>query len=142
MDVNLSSFSLLYNIKTTSLAKLMVMIFVVLGSLPLNLLYRKTGRFFTDHIDYVIELACYNLLINALLLTLLANMGLGRYLNEYTLTGIFVATNLYFLIRSGKIFYRQHGFSLVIKSCLMIVFLKMALEVYRAILFFITLWSL
>ncbi|MBS1490601.1 MAG: DUF3667 domain-containing protein [Bacteroidetes bacterium] len=142
MDVNLSSFSLLYNIKTTSLAKLMVMIFVVLGSLPLNILYRKTGRFFTDHIDYVVELACYNLLINALLLTLLASMGLGKFLNEYTLTGIFVTTNLYFLIRSGKIFYRQQGIWLVLKSFLMIVFLKMALEVYRAILFFITLWSL
>ncbi len=38
---DIDSFSIIYNQKTASLAKLMVMVFVVLGSLPLNFLYRK-----------------------------------------------------------------------------------------------------
>jgi hypothetical protein len=142
LDMSLSSFSLIYNIKTTSLAKLMVMVFVLIASLPLNFLYAKKNRFFTDHVGYLVELACFNLFINAIVLSLLAFLGIGRYLNEDVLTIIFISTNLYFLLRSGITFYEEKGWRLVIKSALMILFLKLALEVYRAILFFVTVWSL
>lgn len=139
MDVN--SFSLIYNIKSTSFAKLMVMVFVVVASLPLNLLYSKRNRFFTDHIGYMVELACFNLFINAIVLTVLAKfLWLGSYLDETLLTAIFISSNLYFLFRSSKIFYREKGWTLIWKSALMILVLKVALEVYRAVLFFITLW--
>ncbi len=141
MDVD--SFSLLYNLKSTSYAKLMVMVFVVVASLPLNLLYSKRNRYFTDHIGYMVELACFNLFINAILLTLLAKfLWLGSYLDELVLTMIFICTNLYFLLRSGKIFYQEYAWKLALKSVLMILVLKFALEIYRAVLFFITLASL
>ena len=68
--------------------------------------------------------------------------GFGHYLNETMLTAIFVTTNLYFLIRSGSTFYHETGWRLLLKSVLMIGFLKLALEVYRLILFFVTIWSL
>jgi hypothetical protein len=42
------------------------------------------------------------------------------------------------LLRSGMLFYGERGWRLVVKSMLMMLFLKLALEVYRAILFFIT----
>jgi Protein of unknown function (DUF3667) len=143
LGMNLESFSLIYNLKSTSFAKLMVMVFVVLGSLPLNLLYWKKNRFFSDHVSYVVELACFNLFINAIVLSILmAVFGLGKYLDEVILTGIFISTNLYFLFRSGYEFYEEKGCKLVLKSVLMILFLKVALEVYRAILFFVTMWSL
>jgi len=143
MNADINSFSLLYNTHTTSLAKLMVMVFVVLASLPLNLLYFKRNRYFTDHINYTVELACFNLFINALVLTLIVRVfGLGKYLDELVLTIIFVSTNLYFLIRSGRTYYHEKGINLVLKSILMILFLKIALEAYRAILFFVTMWTL
>ncbi len=141
MDVN--SFSLIYNIKSTSFAKLMVMVFVVVASLPLNLLYSKRNRFFTDHIGFMVELACFNLFINAIVLTIFAKfLWLGGYLDETLLTYIFISTNLYFLVRSSKVFYRETGWRLLLKSALMILVLKIALEVYRAVLFFTTLWLL
>jgi hypothetical protein len=143
LGMTVDSFSLIYNLKTTGFAKLMVMVFVVLGSLPLNILYWKKNRFFTDHVGYVVELACFNLFINATVLSILVTVfGLGHYLNERVLTTIFISTNLYFLLRSGSEFYQEHGWRLVIKSVLMILFLKLALEIYRAILFFVTIWSL
>jgi hypothetical protein len=121
----------------------MVMVFVVLGSLPLNLLFWKKNRFFSDHVSYVVELACFNLFINAIMLSILvALFGGGKYLNEAILTGVFISTNLYFLLRSGHEFYEENGWRLILKSVLMILFLKLALEVYRAILFFVTMWSL
>jgi hypothetical protein len=143
LGMNVESFSLIYNLKTTTFAKLMVMVFVVLGSLPLNILYWKKNRFFTDHVSYVVELACFNLFINAIILSVLvAVFGVGKYLDEGILTGIFISTNLYFLLRSGFEFYGERGWRLVLKSALMILFLKLALEIYRMILFFVTIWSL
>jgi hypothetical protein len=143
MGIDLNSFTLLYNLKTASLAKLMVMVFVVISSLPLNALYWKKNKYFTDHVTYAVELASFNLLINTLLLTLVVKVfGLGNYLNETTLTAIFVATNFYFIIRSSNIFYLERGWRLIVKSIVLLLFLKVALEVFRAILFFITLLML
>jgi hypothetical protein len=141
--LDLSSFALLYGTKSTSLAKLMVMLFVVLASLPLNFLYRKKNRFFTDHVGYAVELACFNLFVNTMVLAVLASVsGVGHYLNETVLTAIFITTNLYFLVRSGRTFYKETSWRLLLKSVLMIGFLKVALELYRLILFFMTIWSL
>jgi len=143
LHMNLDSFILIYNMKTVSLAKLMVMVFVVLASLPLNLLYSKRNRFFTDHVGYAVELACFNLFINTIVLTLVVRiLGLGHYLDEDVLTGIFIATNLYFLIRSGINFYIEKGWRLILKSALMIFFLVAALEAYRVVLFFVTIWTM
>ena len=141
LDVN--SFSLIYNLKTTGYAKLMVMVFALIASLPLNLFYYKRNRYFTDHVGLMVELACFNLFINAILLTLIVSLaGLGKYLDELVLTIIFVSANLYFLLRASKIFYSEKGPLLIMKSAIMILFLKVSLECYRCVLFFVTLWSL
>jgi hypothetical protein len=94
-------------------------------------------------VGYAVELACFNLFVNALVLTALARfLGLGKYLNEELLTAIFIATNLYFLIRSSITFYHENGWRLVVKSLVMIFFLKVSLELYRGILFLVTLASM
>jgi len=143
MELDLSSFTLVYNLKTAGLAKLMVMVFVVISSLPLNFLYYKKRKYFTDHVGYAVELACFNLFINTIVLTIIMRLvGGGAYLNETTLTVIFIVTNLYFILRSGQTFYHEKGWRLILKSLTMILFLKVALEVYRAILFFVTIVSL
>jgi len=143
MHLNFESFKLVYNLKTVSLAKLLVMVFVVLASIPLNFLYRKRNRYFTDHFGYAVELACFNLFINAIAVDVVTSLiPIGRYIGEGAVTGLFIATNLYFLIRSSNTFYHEHGWKLVLKSALMILFLKVALELYRMILFFVTIWTL
>lgn len=143
MHTNLESFMILYNLKSVSLAKLLVMVFVVLASMPLNLLYRKRNRYFTDHFGYAVELACFNLFINAIAVDVVTTIiPIGQYIGEGVVTGLFIATNMYFLLRSSHVFYNERGWKLVLKSVLMIFFLKVALEVYRLVLFFVTLWSL
>ena len=140
---DIASFSILYDQKTAGLAKMLVIVFAVLTSLPLNLIYRSRNRFFTDHVGLSVELVCFNLIINALLLTLVVNLtGVGSYVDEVVLTAVFISTNLYFLIRSGHTFYEEKGIGLVGKSLLMIAVLKVALEMYRAILFYVTLAAL
>jgi len=143
MGADLAAFSIIYNLKTVGFAKIMVMVFVVIASLPLNLLYHKRNRLFTDHIDIMVELACFNLLVNAIFLSVIAGFtGLGNYLNETSLTIIFISTNFYFLIRASWQFYGEKSWRLVLKSIVMLLFLKVALELYRSVLFFVTIWSL
>ena len=143
LHMNLESFALVYNLKTVSLAKLLVMVFVVLASIPLNFLYRKRNRYFTDHFGYAVELACFNLFINAIAVDIVTSIiPIGRYIGEGAVTGLFIATNLYFLIRASHTFYVERGWRLVVKSVVMILFLKVSLEIYRMVLFFVTIWSL
>jgi len=136
-----ASFALVYDQKTIGLAKMMVIVFAIVFSLPLNLIYRTRNRYFTDHVGLSVELVCFNLFINALLLSVIAAL-VGTYISELVLTGILVTTNLYFISRSGVTFYHDKGVKLVFRSLLMLIMLKVALEVYRAILFYITIWSL
>jgi hypothetical protein len=144
-------FELIYNDKTTGLAKLLVIVFVILASLPLSLIFRKKDRYFTDHVTLSVELACFNIFVNAISLSALlwvvnlllrfSGSGWEGYLNDTTLTVIFVSTNLYFLYRASQAFYGQKGLSLITKSLLGIVGLFLALEGYRLMLFFVTFWS-
>jgi len=149
--MSLAAFELMYNDKTTGLAKLLIMIFVLLASLPLSIIFRKKNRYFTDHTTLAVELACFNIFVNAILLSCLlwfsswlmkwSESGGQQYLNDRNLTIVFVATNFYFLYRAAITFYGQQGKRLIIKSVLGILGLFLALEVYRLILFFLTFWS-
>jgi hypothetical protein len=149
---SLQAYSVLYNEKSTNNAKLLIIVFVFLATIPLALIYRKKNRFFSDHFTLATELASFNLAMNAILLSLFlmvinkvfhwSNSSWYRYLDDRTLTIIFVLTNLYFLIRSGKEFYHEHGFKLIIKVLLVLPGLFVALEVYRLMLFMITYWTL
>jgi hypothetical protein len=149
---SLEAYRLLYNDKSASLAKLLIIVFVLLASLPFNLVYRRRNRYFTDHLTLSVELAAFNLLMNALFLSLFliivnkiihwTHMGWEKYLDDITLTVIFMLTNLYFLFSAGRIFYGQRGFKLIIKVLLGMLGLFIALEMYRLVLFLVTFWVL
>jgi len=152
-SMTMTGFELMYNEKTTSLAKLLVVVFVLLASLPLSLIFRKKNRYFTDHVAFSVELTSFNLAVNAIALSVIfafINMILrithtssyGTYLNDLTLTIIFVSTNLYFIFYAARTFYSQRGKRLILKAFAGILGLFVALEVYRFFLFFITIWTM
>ncbi len=149
--LSLQGYELMYNARSTSLAKLLIVVYVLLASIPLALIYHKRkNRYFTDHVTLSVELACFNMFVNAITLSALlwlvsrllkaSDLPWQSYLNDNTLTGIFVTTNLYFIYRASATFYRQHGITLVVKSVLVVLGLFLALEVYRLLLFIITFW--
>lgn len=140
---DIGSFSLLYDQKTSGLAKMLVIVFAIVVSLPLNLLYRTRNRYFTDHVGFAVELVCFNLFVNAILLSIFTTLlQLGSFLNEFGLTFILVTTNIYFIVRANQMFYKDRGIKLVARSLLMILILKVSLEAYRAILFYVTIWTM
>lgn len=151
-NLSLQGFELMYNSKSASLAKLLVVVYVILAALPLNLLFiRKRNRYFTDHLTLSVELTCFNLFVNAILLSAvlwlvshvfeIGHLTWNNFLNDNTLTVIFIATNLYFVYRAAYTFYSQRGWKRIAKSVAMIIGLFLALEAYRITLFFVTFWS-
>lgn len=149
---NYQGYSLMYNEKSTGLAKLLILVFVLLASLPFTIIYRRKSRYFTDHVTLSVELATFNLAMNALFLSLIliilnkvlhwTHAGWENYLNDLTLTIIFILTNLYFLFSAGRTFYNQRGFKLIMKVFLGLLGLFIALEMYRLLLFLITYYLL
>lgn len=150
--LSIQGFEMMYNDKTNGLAKLLLVLFVVLAWLPLSLIFRKKDRYFTDHLALSVELTSFNLAINAISLSVIliivsklfkwGNVTWGNYLNDLTLTIIFVLTNLYFIFNAARTFYSQRGKRRVVKALFGVLGLFLALEVYRFLLFFITIWSL
>lgn len=146
--LSLTGYELMYNQKSTSLAKLLIIVFVVVASLPMMVIYRKKNRYFTDHVTLAVELTSFNLAMNALFLSVFlmvvnkllhwTHSGWEKYLDDFTLTIIFVLTNMYFLFKAGRTFYGQKGKILIVKVVLGMLGLFIALEAYRLILFLIT----
>jgi hypothetical protein len=148
----LRGYELMYNEKSTGLAKLLIIVFVVLAAVPMAIIYRKRNRFFPDHVTLAVELTAFNLAVNAILLSIFlmltnaflhwTHMGWEKYLDDTTLTIIFILTNSYFLFAAGRTFYNQRGKILLFKIVLGLLGLFLALEAYRLILFLITFWTL
>jgi hypothetical protein len=148
----LEGYSLMYNDKSTSLAKLLIIVFVLVACVPMTIIYRKKNRYFTDHMALSVEFTAFNLAVNAIALSgvlmvtskifHLSHSGWEKYLDDTTLTIIFVITNLYFLVSAGRTFYNQKGIMLVVKVVLGMLGLFVALEAYRLVLFLITFWVL
>lgn len=146
--LSLTGYELMYNQKSTSLAKLLIIVFVIVASLPMMMIYRKKNRYFADHVALAVELTSFNLAMNALFLSLFlmavnkvlywTHSGWEKYLDDFTLTIIFVLTNMYFLFKAGRTFYGQKGKVLILKVVLGMLGLFIALEAYRLILFLIT----
>lgn len=151
--ISMQGFELMYNSKTTSFAKLLLVVFVVLAAIPLGVIFRKKNRYFTDHLALSVELTSFNLALNAIFLSLVfwfanalfkwGDIGWGNhYLNDLTLTIIFVTTNAYQIFSSARTFYSQKGKRRILKALLGVLGLFLALEAYRFCLFFITIWTL
>lgn len=149
--LSIDGYSLVYDAKSTAIAKMLMIIFVLLAALPLSVIFRKKNRYFTDHTALAVELACFNIFVNAIFLSGLlwtlskifnwSGSSLGEYLNDTTFTVIFVVTNMYFIYRASRTFYQQKGKRLIFKSMGGILGLFLALEAYRFILFFVTFLS-
>jgi hypothetical protein len=150
--LRLEGYTLMYNQKSTSLAKLLIIVFVILASVPMMLIYRKRNRFFGDHLTLSVELTSFNIALNAIFLSLvlmltskilhMTHTGWEKYLDDSTLTVIFVLTNSYFLFRAGRIFYNQKNWILILKVPFGLLGLFLSLELYRLTLFLITYWTL
>ncbi|MFN9501706.1 MAG: hypothetical protein ACK57K_10330, partial [Chryseotalea sp.] len=113
---------------------------------------RKKRMFFSDHSALAVELAVFNLAINAIALSAcmwclnflftITESNWSIYLNEWLISMVFISTNIYFLAKAGRNFYNTKGLNLSVQTIAGLAGLYLSLEVYRLFLFLVTFYTL
>jgi len=141
-----------YNNQSTNLSKLLIilLVFAFTGALLIVNYSKKT--FFFDHLLFALEFYSFQLLLSAVLLAnlLKALIHLGAVWDlDWTILlsdnsfGILSIILLgYFLIRGLHIFYVQKWYWIIPKTIVLLVLLQVSVELYRRMLFYLTIWTI
>ena len=151
--ISLDDFRGKYEQQSSNLAKLLIILMAVFLSLPLALLFYSRKSFYSDHLMIALEYNSYNLFVNNIFLPLpifpvlflsqyLAHINIKPYLNDQTFSFIILLTSFYFFINAFKRFYGGKTVVIILKTIVIFLFLFIILELYRFILFFITIWTI
>ncbi len=142
------NFELLYNAKTTSLSKLLLIVFVLILSLFFSLIHiGSKKRLIADHIAVNLELMSFILLICIELLStflfLIVSLTQWQFLfsNDY-LTAIVMLIVGWYFFQMEKRFYGFTGIRRVVNLVFCFVSIAITLIIYRGVLFLITFWSI
>lgn len=139
-----------YNAKTSSLSKLMLILFVPALAVVFSILNFKKSRYFADHLLISLEFMTYMIFYNTVILGFLI-YGVSIITNwiGWDLTYIFnnelalvlpltILSCLYFLVRAERIFYDQRWVWAVVKSVVILASIFYILTGYRFVLFHVT----
>ena len=135
-----------YDQKTTELSKLLIIVMAVMLALffwPIHLGSEK--RLVADHMAIGLEVMSFVLLF--------CMMGMGivflvfgffgyRLFSDTIITSIILIMLTYFFIRMEYTYYGFKGIRSMVNTVLCLVSIGIALYAYRALLFFITFWSI
>jgi hypothetical protein len=151
-DTTLEVFTMRYRQQSTNLAKLLLIVFVLLAALPLALLNLSKKMFFIDHLMVSLEVNSILVLVIHVVIPwmllavnpIIQHIGLSIEIifqdAVYSLiTMIFVIVIFYFVHR--RVYANKPVLS-IIKALMLIPFIFVALQSYRAMLFFVTMWTL
>ena len=150
--VTLGEFTNRYQRQSTNMAKLLLIVFVFFVAVPLALINYSNHYFFYDHVLVSLE---YNSVV-----ILLAQVILPRILMAFSfiffdsdtfLNSVFrdsvyswvtITLSVFIFFRMEKTVYNQKTKTAWIKALLALPSLFIALQLYRTMLFFITMWTI
>jgi hypothetical protein len=152
MDVNYETFERSYNIQTTSLSKLLLILMVLLFSIPVALIHWDFRRLFADYFLVSFEFLSFILLYAIMALSLitislswlLKNLHISSefLLSDRFLTPTVTALSLYFLGRAERVFFKASLLRAVFNSLLLLISFWITVMFYRYILFLVTMAKL
>jgi len=145
-NITLEEYASVYNLKTTELSKLLIVIMAsMVGLLMWPIHIGSKHHLLADHITLGQEVVTFILIAclqgMGVLFVLLSPLGLNLF-SDAVLTTVSCMLLLYFFARAEKTFYGFKGVRLVINSILDLTAVIISLSLYRALLFFITFWSI
>lgn len=151
-QVSLETFTIQYNQQSTSMAKIFLILLVAYFSVPLSFININKRMYYSDHLLVSLEATSLVVLLNFVGLMWLMNavtrvagwMGanLMFLLNDHNLSWFSAALLIYLFYQMERRAYSEVIWRAVLKAILLVGGFFLALQVYRASLFFITLWSL
>lgn len=139
-----------YNAKTSTMSKLLLILFVPMMAMVFAIVNFKRTRFFADHIIIALEFMCFLLFYATITLVLLlkaitfggdfAGIDLHFLLeDEFVFTvPVVIILNYYFLVRAERTFYEQRWWIAFLKGLVILAALPVAVLIYRFILFYVT----
>jgi Protein of unknown function (DUF3667) len=149
---NLADFTVRYEQHSSSLAIQLLILFAVLSAVPIALINYSNESYFIDHLIVSFEFNSLVIFVTHLLLpwsltliiSILATMGIDAsfLLNGLLFSVMVMGICLFVFYLFEKRVYGQKNRRAWLKSFLMIAGLFIALQVYRIILFFVTILTL
>lgn len=148
--ITFEAFEEKYNTKTSSLSKMMLILFVPALAVVFSILNFRKSSYFADHLLISLEFMTYMIFYNTVILGFLVygasivTEWIGwdtRYIfnNEVALIlPLTILSTLYFLVRAERTFYNQKWIWAVVKSVLIVGSMFYVLVGYRFILFHVT----
>lgn len=148
----LNDFTNRYNQHSTTSAKLLLIVYVFLITIPISIINYSRDLYFVDHLAVSLEyntlfILFADILMQWLLTFLLWTAHALGFFTDFILTGdyftlpaIGIGFYIYFLLE--KKVYEQPSKMAIFKSLLMIPCIFVALQTYRMILFFVTFYTL
>lgn len=150
--ITIQDFQKDYSNQSTNLSKLLIILLVFAFTGALMIINYSKKIFFFDHLLFSLEFYSFQLLLSAVLLAnlLRALIHLGDAWgldwtillsdNFFGVLSIFLLG--YFLIRGLYLFYRQKWYWIIPKTIVLLILLQVSVELYRRMLFYLTIWTM
>ena len=151
-QTTLEDFTILYQEQSTTIAKLFLLGFAFLCSIPIMLLNLSKKRYYVDHLLVAMEYTTFLILVvfMGIYLLMLIVMSAG-FIFDADLKFLFAERYISILIAlvSGIVLYAMErrvyaarSVFAIVKTMVLLPCIFGALQLYRIILFFITMWTL
>ncbi len=140
-----------FTLRSSSNAKLMLVLLVFILALPMALLYRGRTKWASGHVTFAFELMIFNLLALSIMLAsvLYAVMGVAYLsghpthgvMNDGLISSIAFVLNLYFFFGAGRRFYGCTIPGALWRAVVAFPLFFIGLTTYRFLLFMVTHWQ-
>lgn len=147
----LADFSQVYNEKSGSHAKLLIISIVLYMTFGYMLFCRRKDLVFGDHFVSSLEFNIYILFYATLMLTIISVMliviaqlfglDIRPFFNDSLYTILAVGLLIYFFFRSLRTMYAFTIGGILVRTVLMILWFGLSLQLYRFELFWVTFWT-
>lgn len=145
-EIDMLTYTAMYDTKTAELSKLFLIIMSGLLALCFWPIHIGSKKFLiADHIVMGLETMVFILLFCLMFMVLFLEafrLVDLRLVSDQNLTVLALISLFYFFIRAERAFYGFKGFRMIFNTLLCLFAVVVSLSVYRAMLFFITFWSL
>lgn len=147
--ITIESYAVQYNAKTSELSKLLLIIMVLFLALLFALIHARRGFLLADHVVINLELMTFVILIaiqfQGAIVYLVRNQTVflkTEFLRETLVSSVMLLMLGYFFIKMERTFYQVRRWRGILNTVLCISSFIIVLFLYRAILFFVTFWSI
>jgi hypothetical protein len=150
--ITLDAFEPRYNEHSTDIAKLLHIVFVVLMAIPIMLVNFSKKRYFVDHLTTSLEFNIVTILMVIIVIPWIIVLLDSSFTSSTHVIASVLNDNVYSFVAAciyGFLFYTierrvysQRIVWAIVKSIILLPCTFFVLQIYRALLFFVTMWTL